>query len=307
MRASHHETWKCIKRDWRLYVFLLIPVAYILIFAYYPMLGIQIAFKKYSAVGGIWGSKWVGLANFQKFFKSYQFQRVLANTLRLSLYSLVFGFPVPILFALLANTVNSARYKKITQTIVNLPHFISVVVLVSMVNPVFGSRTGLYGLIGQALTGSYPPDLFADANSFQHLYIWSGVWQNFGWNAIIYIAALTSVSPDLHEAAQIDGASRLQRVIHIDFPSILPTIVIMLILRVGQIMNIGFEKTFLMQNSLNLARSEVISTYVYKQGLTGKTDFSYSTAINLFNSVINMVLITSVNWISRKVGETSLW
>ena len=307
MRASHHETWKCIKRDWRLYVFLLIPVAYILIFAYYPMLGIQIAFKKYSAVGGIWGSKWVGLANFQKFFKSYQFQRVLANTLRLSLYSLVFGFPVPILFALLANTVNSARYKKITQTIVNLPHFISVVVLVSMVNQVFGSRTGLYGLIGQALTGSYPPDLFADANSFQHLYIWSGVWQNFGWNAIIYIAALTSVNPDLHEAAQIDGASRLQRVIHIDFPSILPTIVIMLILRVGQIMNIGFEKTFLMQNSLNLARSEVISTYVYKQGLTGKTDFSYSTAINLFNSVINMVLITSVNWISRKVGETSLW
>ena len=288
-------------------MFLLIPVAYILIFAYYPMLGIQIAFKKYSAVGGIWGSKWVGLANFQKFFKSYQFQRVLANTLRLSLYSLVFGFPVPILFALLANTVNSARYKKITQTIVNLPHFISVVVLVSMVNQVFGSRTGLYGLIGQALTGSYPPDLFADANSFQHLYIWSGVWQNFGWNAIIYIAALTSVSPDLHEAAQIDGASRLQRVIHIDFPSILPTIVIMLILRVGQIMNIGFEKTFLMQNSLNLARSEVISTYVYKQGLTGKTDFSYSTAINLFNSVINMVLITSVNWISRKVGETSLW
>lgn len=307
MRASHHETWKCIKRDWRLYVFLLIPVAYILIFAYYPMLGIQIAFKKYSAVGGIWGSKWVGLANFQKFFKSYQFQRVLANTLRLSLYSLAFGFPVPILFALLANTVNSARYKKITQTIVNLPHFISVVVLVSMVNQVFGSRTGLYGLIGQALTGSYPPDLFADANSFQHLYIWSGVWQNFGWNAIIYIAALTSVSPDLHEAAQIDGASRLQRVIHIDFPSILPTIVIMLILRVGQIMNIGFEKTFLMQNSLNLARSEVISTYVYKQGLTGKTDFSYSTAINLFNSVINMILITSVNWISRKVGETSLW
>lgn len=307
MRASHHETWKCIKRDWRLYVFLLIPVAYILIFAYYPMLGIQIAFKKYSAVGGIWGSKWVGLANFQKFFRSYQFQRVLANTLRLSLYSLAFGFPVPILFALLANTVNSARYKKITQTIVNLPHFISVVVLVSMVNQVFGSRTGLYGLIGQALTGSYPPDLFADASSFQHLYIWSGVWQNFGWNAIIYIAALTSVSPDLHEAAQIDGASRLQRVIHIDFPSILPTIVIMLILRVGQIMNIGFEKTFLMQNSLNLARSEVISTYVYKQGLTGKTDFSYSTAINLFNSVINMILITSVNWISRKVGETSLW
>lgn len=288
-------------------MFLIIPVAYILIFAYYPMLGIQIAFKKYSVAGGIWGSKWVGFSNFTKFFKSYQFQRTLVNTLRLSAYSLFFGFPLPIIFALLANTITSTTYKKVVQTIVNLPHFISVVVLVSMVNQVFGSRTGLYGIICYALSGDYPPDLFASAQNFQHFYIWSGVWQNFGWGAIIYIAALTAVSPDLHEAAEIDGASRVQRVIHIDFPAILPTVVIMLILRTGQIMNIGFEKTFLMQNSLNLAMSEVISTYVYKQGLTGKMDFSYSTAINLFNSVINMILIVSVNWISRRVGETSLW
>ena len=295
------------QKNWSAYLLVLPVLVYFILFHYKPMYGVIIAFKKFSIRKGILGSPWVGLQYFREFLSSYYFWRLMKNTLSISLASLVFGFPVPILFALLANTVNSARYKKITQTIVNLPHFISVVVLVSMVNQVFGSRTGLYGLIGQALTGSYPPDLFADANSFQHLYIWSGVWQNFGWNAIIYIAALTSVNPDLHEAAQIDGASRLQRVIHIDFPSILPTIVIMLILRVGQIMNIGFEKTFLMQNSLNLARSEVISTYVYKQGLTGKTDFSYSTAINLFNSVINMVLITSVNWISRKVGETSLW
>ena len=307
MRDSLHTTLKCLKRDWRLYLFLLIPVCYILIFAYVPMLGIQIAFKKYTVAGGIWGSPWVGLKHFEKFFHSYQFQRVITNTLRLSIYSVVLGFPFPILFALLANTLNSAAYKKVTQTIVNLPHFISVVVLVSMVNQVFGSRTGLYGIIGMKLTGTYPPDLFASAENFQHLYIWSGVWQNFGWNAIIYIAALTSVSPDLHEAAQIDGASRLQRVYHIDFPSILPTVIIMLILRCGQIMSIGFEKVFLMQNGLNLARSEVISTYVYKVGLTGKTDFSYSTAINLFNSVINLILISSVNWISRKVGETSLW
>ena len=193
------------------------------------------------------------------------------------------------------------------QTIVNLPHFISVVVLVSMVNQVFSSRTGLYGIIGRTFMGDYPPDLFASAANFQHFYLWSGVWQNFGWNSIIYVAALTNVSPELHEAAQIDGASRLQRVIHIDFPAILPTVTIMLILRMGQIMSIGFEKIFLMQNSLNLSMSEVISTYVYKVGLTGRTDFSYSTAINLFNSIINMVLIVTVNWISGKVSETSLW
>lgn len=307
MQASLREIRKCVKRDWRLYLFLLIPVAYIVIFAYVPMFGIQIAFKKYTVAGGIWGSDWVGFSHFTKFFKSYQFTRVLVNTLRLSVYSILFGFPFPILFALLANTINSARFKKVTQTIVNLPHFISVVVLVSMVNQVFGSRTGLYGIVGQALTGSYPPDLFGNAANFQHMYIWSGVWQNFGWNSIIYIAALTGVSADLHEAAQIDGASRVQRIFHIDFPSILPTIIIMLILRAGQVMSIGFEKIFLMQNSLNLSYSEVISTYVYKVGLQGKTDFSYSTAINLFNSVINMVLLVSVNWISRRVSETSLW
>ena len=306
-KGSRHETLKCLKRDWRLYMFLLIPMAYIIIFHYVPMLGIQIAFKKYTVAGGIWGSPWVGFKHFEKFFKSYQFTRVMTNTLRLSIYSLLFGFPFPIIFALLTNTLSNAKYKKVTQTIVNLPHFISVVVLVSMVNQVFGSRTGLYGIIGQALTGSYPPDLFANAENFQHLYIWSGVWQNFGWSAIIYIAALTGVSPDLHEAAQIDGASRLQRVIHIDFPCILPTIVIMLIMRMGHVMSVGFEKVFLMQNNLNLARSEIISTFVYKEGLTGRSDFSYSTAINLFNSLVNLILITSVNWIARKVGETSLW
>ncbi|HIV28957.1 MAG TPA: sugar ABC transporter permease [Candidatus Ornithocaccomicrobium faecavium] len=307
MDDAMHNTLRCMKRDWQLYLFLLVPVAYILIFAYYPMLGIQIAFKDYSVAGGIWGSEWVGLEHFIKFVDSYQFERVIVNTLRLSIYSVLCGFPFPILFALLINTIEGARYKKVAQTIVNLPHFISVVVLVSMVNQVFSSRTGLYGIIGRTFMGDYPPDLFASAANFQHFYLWSGVWQNFGWNSIIYVAALTNVSPELHEAAQIDGASRLQRVIHIDFPAILPTVTIMLILRMGQIMSIGFEKIFLMQNSLNLSMSEVISTYVYKVGLTGRTDFSYSTAINLFNSIINMVLIVTVNWISGKVSETSLW
>lgn len=307
MVSKLRRNWKHICQDWRLYMFLLIPVAYIIIFSYVPMLGIQIAFKKYTVAGGIWGSEWVGFKHFIKFFNSYQFERVIKNTLLISAYSIICGFPFPILFALMANTINSARFKKISQTIVNLPHFISVVVLVSMVNQVFGSRTGLYGALGQLITGQYPPDLFAEAGNFVHFYIWSGVWQEFGWGAIIYIAALTNVSPDLHEAAQIDGASRVQRVWHIDLPSILPTIIIMLILRMGKVMSIGFEKVFLMQNSLNLSHSEVISTYVYKVGLTGRTDFSYSTAINLFNSIINLILITSVNWISGKVGETSLW
>ena len=299
MRASHHETWKCIKRDWRLYVFLLIPVAYILIFAYYPMLGIQIAFKKYSAVGGIWGSKWVGLANFQKFFKSYQFQRVLANTLRLSLYSLVFGFPVPILFALLANTVNSARYKKITQTIVNLPHFISVVVLVSMVNQVFGSRTGLYGLIGQALTGSYPPDLFADANSFQHLYIWSGVWQSTGWGTVIYMAALSGIDQNLYEAAVIDGASRMQQVRHVTLPGLAPTIVLVSTLSLSNVLNAGFDQIYNMYNPLIYETVDIIDTFTYRLGLVD-LQFSLSTAVGLFKSVVSFLLISLSYFLAYK-------
>ena len=304
-----HNTLRCMKRDWQLYLFLLVPVAYILIFAYYPMLGIQIAFKDYSVAGGIWGSEWVGLEHFIKFVDSYQFERVIVNTLRLSIYSVLCGFPFPILFALLINTIEGARYKKVAQTIVNLPHFISVVVLVSMVNQVFSSRTGLYGIIGRTFMGDYPPDLFASAANFQHFYLWSGVWQNFGWNSIIYVAALTNVSPELHEAAQIDGASRFQRMLHVDLPAILPTITIMLILRMGSVMTIGFEKVYLMQNSLNLTASEIISTYVYKVGLSsaGTTDLSYSTAIGLFNSAINLVLISVTNFIARKLGGNGLW
>ena len=296
-------------RDWQLYLFLLIPVAYIIIFQYVPMAGVQIAFKKYAARKGIWGSPWVGLANFEKFFNSYQFQRVLVNTVVLSLYTLVASFPVPILFALMMNSISSERFKRVCQTIVTMPHFISIVVLVGMMLQIFNARTGLYGSVVLQLTGAYPADLFAQEGTFRQFYVWSGVWQGFGWGAIIYIAALSSVDVSLHEAAQIDGASRFQRVLHIDLPCIIPTITIMFILRMGHVMSIGFEKVYLMQNSLNLASSEVISTYVYKVGFVagGVTDFSYSTAIGLFNSVINMLLIMLVNFIARRVGETSLW
>jgi putative aldouronate transport system permease protein len=296
-----------VKNDWQLYLFLLVPVVYIIIFAYVPMLGAQIAFRRYSARLGIWGSPWIGLANFKKFFESYQFVRVVSNTIILSVFSIAVSFPVPIIFALLMNSFESQIFKKVSQTIVNLPHFISIVVLVGMLFQVFNANTGLYGTLMRFFTGNKPPDLFAKPENFRIMYILSGVWQGFGWGSIIYLAALSGVSAEMHEAAIIDGASRFQRILYVDFPSILPTVTIMLILRMGTVMSIGFEKVFLMQNGLNLPLSEVISTYVYKIGLTGTSDFSFSTAIGLFNSVINMILIAGVNFAARRLGETSLW
>lgn len=294
---------------WQLYVFLLLPVAYILIFAYWPMFGLQIAFKKFSIVTGIWDSPWVGLKNFTKFFNAYQFTNIMYNTLSLSIYAILAAFPFPILFALMLNTIEHEKLKKTVQTITYMPHFISTVVIVAMLMQLFHPMNGLYGKLMQALTGQMPADLFAQPSAFPHLYVWSGVWQGFGYNSIIYLAALTNVSPDLHEAAEVDGASRLQRLIHVDFPALLPTITIMLILRMGAIMSIGFEKTYLMQNSLNLSRSEIISTFVYKKGLASgaANDYSYSAAVGMFNSVVNLVLIVGVNWISRKISENSLW
>ncbi|NLZ88221.1 MAG: sugar ABC transporter permease [Clostridiales bacterium] len=303
------KLFKSYKQHWQLFVFLIIPVAYILIFAYWPMFGLQIAFKKFSIVKGIAGSPWVGFKNFLKFFNAYQFEAVITNTLTLSLYALLAAFPFPILFALVLNVVENAKYKKIVQTITYMPHFISIVVLVGMLMQIFHPMIGLYGKFYKAVTGQIPSDLFANPSAFKHLYVWSGVWQGFGYNSIIYIAALTNVSGELHEAADVDGASRFQRVIHIDFPALVPTIVIMLILRMGSIMSIGFEKTYLMQNSLNLSSSEIISTFVYKKGLGAGVgnDYSYSTAIGMFNSIVNLILITTVNMISRRVTETSLW
>jgi putative aldouronate transport system permease protein len=205
------------------------------------------------------------------------------------------------------NSLNSQKFKKVAQTIVNLPHSISIVVLVGMLFSIFNNNTGLYGTLMWAITGEKARDLFSNPANFRIMYILSGVWQEFGWGSIIYLAALSGVSTELHEAAVIDGASRLQRVRHVDFPGILPTIIILLILRMGAVMSVGFEKIYLMQNSINLPVSEVISTYVYKIGLTGLTDFSYSTAIGLFNSVINMIMIGFVNFLAGRLGETTLW
>lgn len=297
-----------IKKNWRLYLFLLVPVAYILIFAYVPMAGLQLAFKRFNAADGIWGSPWVGMEQFQKFFSSYQFERVLKNTLTLSLYGLLAGFPFPILLALILNSLRSGRYRKTAQTITYLPYFISTVVLVGILAQVLNPRVGLVANITLAFSGGEPADLMASPDAFPHLYVWSGVWQAMGYNSIIYIAALSGVDPNLHEAAQIDGANRFQRVLHIDFPAILPTATILLILNAGQLMNVGFEKAYLMQNSMNQSASEVISTYVYKVGLAASvTDFSYATAIGLFNSVVNMVLIVLVNFASKRLNGNSLF
>jgi putative aldouronate transport system permease protein len=294
--------------SWEYYVFLAIPLIYLLLFVYIPMAGVQIAFRRYTPMGGIWGSEWVGLRNILKFFQSYQFRRVLPNTLRLSIYALAAGFPIPIVFALLLNTMNNGYLKRVIQTVTYMPHFISTVVLVGMVIRFSSPINGIYAQVINLLHLK-TVDILAQPGVFPHLYVWSGVWQHFGWSSIIYLAALAGVSAELHEAAEIDGASRFQRMVHIDFPSILPTATILLILGFGQIMGIGFEKVFLMQNSLNLRTSEVISTYVYKVGIGsgGLSDYSYATAIGLFNSVVNLVMAGGVNIITRRLSNTSLW
>lgn len=309
-RADRYAKYFCrMKRCGVLYLFLLLPVVWVIIFNYIPMTGVQIAFRKFSFVGGIWGSPWVGLAQFKKFFGSYQLSRILPNTILLSFYGLLAGFPLPVLFALCLNALEVRWFKRSVQTITYIPHFISMVVLVGMLFRIFNSRTGLFASIYMLIMDVQPRDLLANANTFRHMYVWSGVWQNLGWSSIIYVAALSGVSMELHEAAQIDGASRFQRVLHIDLPTIIPTVTIMLILSAGGIMNVGFEKTYLMQNDLNLVTSEVISTYVFKIGISGTTvsDYSYSTAIGLFNSVVNMLMLAFVNAIAHKVSEVSLW
>jgi putative aldouronate transport system permease protein len=304
-----HGIQKKYGRYWQLYLFLILPVAYSIIFAYIPMFGVQIAFKKYTILGGIWGSPWVGLANFKKFFNSYMFTRVIGNTLRLSFYDILAGFPFPIIFALCLNTIENRRYKKVLQTITYMPHFISVVVVVGILMQIFHPLNGIYGAVVKDLTGKTVVDLFGKPDAFPHLYVWSGIWQSFGWSSIIYVASLTAVPEELYEAARVDGASRLKMVLHVDLPALAPTITILLILRLGALMSLGFEKAWLMQNTLNLRTSELISTYVYKQGLAagGPTDFSYAAGIGLFNSVINLFLIVMVNKIANKLSETSLW
>ena len=297
-----------MRSGWQVYALLLLPVIYLIVFCYIPMGGLVLAFKKYDLSKGILGSPWVGFDNFLKFFQSYKFTIVLKNTLTLAVYSLLVGFPIPILFALLLNAFPARRYGKIVQSVTYIPHFISTVVIVGIIFQLLNSRAGIYGSLYTFFTGQSALDILSKGKYFKHIFVWSGIWQSTGYNAIIYIASLSSVDQSLHEAACIDGASRFQRMIYIDWPCIRGTAVIMLILAAGGIMNVSFEKALLMQNDLNIACSEVISTYVYKVGLqSGIGDFSLSTAIGMFNSVINFILLVIVNGISKRLTNDSIF
>jgi len=297
--------WHDLCRDYELYLFLIPTVVWYVIFCYGPIYGLQIAFRDFNGALGIWGSKWVGLKHFRSFFDSYYFWPLIKNTLLVSFYSLVAGFPLPILLALMLNEMKNSGYRKFIQTVTYAPHFISTVVLVGMLNVMLSKSYGIVNFALRAL-GLEAYNFMGDPNMFRDIYVWSGVWQGAGWGSIIYIAALSAISPELIEAATIDGANRLQRVIHINLPHILPTMVILLILNCGSIMSVGFEKVYLMQNDLNIATADVISTYIYRRGLVN-SDFSFSSAVGLFNNIVNFMILIAVNFLSRRIGETSLF
>jgi putative aldouronate transport system permease protein len=296
-----------IKKNWQLYLVILIPLLYIVIFKYMPMYGAQIAFKDYGIRKGILGSSWVGLKHFSKFFSSYKFTQLLGNTLEISFYRLLIAFPFPIILALMLHHSGSKRYKKSVQLVTYAPHFISEVVLVSIVMQILSPRLGIVNKIIGVLGGD-PIVFMGEPDLFSSIYVWSDIWQHTGFSSVIYIAALSSIPPELYEAAQIDGAGKWQRIWHIDLPSIMPTVVILLILNVGRIMNLAFQKVLLMQNPLNSSASEIIQTYVYKIGLgSGVPNYSYASAIGLFSAVVNFTLLILVNQSSKKIGKTSLF
>ena len=290
---------------WQLWLMMVPAIVYMVLFVYKPMGGVLIAFQDYSLKRGIWGSEWVGFENFNRLFKSYWFPIILKNTLTISLLSLVLSFPAPIILALAANEIRSERRKRTFQTVSYAPHFISTVVVCGMITVFLSPESGVINFLLKALGGEAYAFL-AKPNAFKWVYVLSGIWQTVGWSAIIYIAALSGVDKNLLEAAEIDGANRIQRIRYVNLPVLVPTIVIMFILRCGSILSVGYEKVYLLQNTANLSASEVISTYVYKVGLE-KADFGFSTAVNLFNNVINCVVLLLSNKISKKVSGSSLF
>lgn len=298
------NVWHRIYSDRALYVLLLPSVIILFLFTYIPMYGVIIAFKDFSPAKGIMGSPWAGLKYFKQYFYSYQFWPTIKNTLVLSIYSIAVTFPLPILLALVCNQMRAGKFKKFFQVSTYLPHFISTVVMCGMIilflSPSSGVIAKLLGYIGIQM-----PNVMGEASAFPSVYVWTEVWQHLGWDSILYIAALSAIDPSLYEAATVDGASKWQKMIKIDIPLLMPTATVMFILRMGSVMSVGFEKVYLLQNNLNLATSEIISTYVYKMGLVS-SQYSLSSAIGLFNNVINLVLLVLVNYISSKMSNTSL-
>lgn len=303
--APPNKKNKIKNSNWQFWAIIALPVIYAIVFAYIPMGGIVIAFKDYSIRKGIFGSDWVGMKYFVQFLTSPSSVTVIKNTVILGIYTLIVNFPIPVLLAIGINEVRNIKFKKTVQLVTYAPYFISVVVLVGMMMQMMDLRTGIINHI-LGLIGIDPVNFFGDVGLFRHLYVWSGVWQTMGYNSIIYVAALAGVSPELEEAAIVDGASRVQRILHVDIPSILPTIIIMLIFNCASVVNIGMDKIFLMQNSLNTSVSEVISTFVYKIGVVN-ANFSFSTAAGLFQSLVSFILLVVVNKICKALTETSLW
>ena len=294
-----------IKSNIPLYVLLFPSIILLIMFAYIPMLGLVIAFKDYSPANGILNSPWVGFKYFTQFFNSVQFGTTMMNTLKISIYSILVGFPLPILLALLCNQLRTGKFKKVFQVTTYLPHFISTMVMCGIIILFLSPNSGLIANIFKSL-GWTMPNLLSKPDSFAGVYVWSDVWQHIGWDSIIYLAALSAIDPTYYEAATMDGASRMQKILNIDLPLLLPTAMILLILRAGSLLSIGFEKVLLLQNPLNLAGSEVISTYVYKVGMQN-FQYSYSTAIGLFNTVVNLIILLSVNWFSKRYTKTGLF
>lgn len=294
-----------VARHWQLYLLLAPAVIYLIVFKYWPMYGVQIAFRNYNPIDGFMGSEWVGLEHISRFLHSFQFSRVFVNTIAINVLGLVFGFPVPIVLALLINQLGSRRLKSFIQTVLFSPAFISTVVVVGMLFVLLSPRSGLVNNV-ISLAGGTPVSFMNEEGWFRPIYALSDIWQNAGFSMIIYLAALAGIDPSLHEAARVDGANRWQRLWHIDLPGIRPVISIMLILAVGNLLNIGFEKALLMQTDLNLGTSQIIQTYVYDVGLKS-AQFSYSAAISLFNYVLNMILLLVFNQGAKRAGQTSLF
>ena len=293
------------RRHWQLYLLVLVPVAYFIIFKYIPISNAVIAFKNYNVIQGPWGSDWVGFRHFEQFFSNPVFWTLLKNTFILAFYLVLASFPIPIILAIALNEIRNGFFKRSVQLVTYAPYFISVVVVVSMTMLILSPQLGLVN-DALGLFGIPAVDYLGDPNYFRHIYVWSDVWQTTGYSAVIYMAALAGIDPALHESAKIDGASRLQRIWNVDLPGIMPTAVIILVLGVGNMMAIGFEKVYLLQNPLNLAQSEIIATYVYKLGLIN-ADFSMATAVGLFNSVVNLFLLLFVNFAAKRITGNGLW
>ncbi len=294
-----------ILRNWGLYLLMLPAMIIFFCFTYLPMYGVIIAFKDFRPAQGIWGSQWVGLKYFERYFNSYMFGNTIINTLVISLYTIAITFPLPILLALMCNQMYARRFKKFFQVSTYLPHFISTVVMCGMIIMFLSPSSGIIPkLCGMA--GIQTGDLMGNARAFSSIYVWTEVWQHVGWDSIMYIAALSSVDPQLYEAAEVDGASKWQKILAIDIPMLIPTMVTLFILRCGSLLGVGFEKVYLLQNDLNISTSEIISTYLYKMGLKSN-QYSYSSAIGLFNNVVNFIILILVNQISKKLSDTSLF